>query len=308
VIPEALARKLDKLGLRSRFDLVLQLPLRYEDETRVLPPGSPPPGTPVLVEAKVQRAEVAFRPRRQLVVHADGLVLRFFNFYGSQLKQFQRAAEEGLHVRAFGEVRSGFFGAEMAHPRYRLVKPGEPLPDALTPVYPATAGVSQAALRDCILRALDETELEDNLPASLLKKYRLPGFSESVRLLHRPPPGIDIAPLVERSHAAWQRMKFDELLAQQLSMRFAYLKRHARRAPELGGDGPLVRAFLERLPFRLTAAQSRAMREVLDDLAQPHPMQRLVQGDVGSGKTVIAAVACLAAADAGCQAAVMAPT
>jgi len=139
VIPEALARKLDKLGLRSRFDLVLHLPLRYEDETRVLPPGSPPPGTPVLVEAKVQRAEVAFRPRRQLVVHADGLVLRFFNFYGSQLKQFQRAAEDGLHVRAFGEVRSGFFGAEMAHPRYRLVKPGEPLPDALTPVYPATA-------------------------------------------------------------------------------------------------------------------------------------------------------------------------
>jgi ATP-dependent DNA helicase RecG len=211
-------------------------------------------------------------------------------------------------VRAFGEVRPGFFGAEMAHPRYRLVKPGEPLPEALTPVYPTTAGVSQAALRECVLRALDESDLDDSLPASLLKKYSLPGFAESVRLLHRPPPGTDLATLVERTHAAWTRMKFDELLAQQLSMRFSYLKRHARRAPELGGEGPLVRGFLERLPFRLTAAQNRAMREVLADLAQPHPMQRLVQGDVGSGKTVVAALACLAAADAGWQAAVMAPT
>ena len=308
MIPGALARKLDKLGLRSRFDLVLHLPIRYEDETRLVPPGSAPPGQPVLVEAKVQRAEIAFRPRRQLVVHAEGLALRFFNFYGSQLKQFQRAAEQGLNVRAFGEVRAGWFGAEMAHPRYRLVSAGEPLPEALTPVYPTTAGLSQAALRECVLRALDESELEDSVPAALLKKYGLPGFAESVRLLHRPPPGVDIPPLVERTHAAWQRMKFDELLAQQLSMRFAYVKRRGRRAPVLPGEGRLVRAFLERLPFRLTGAQRRAIREVLADLSEPHPMQRLVQGDVGSGKTVVAAAACLAAVDAGWQAAVMAPT
>ncbi|HEX2567823.1 MAG TPA: ATP-dependent DNA helicase RecG [Burkholderiales bacterium] len=308
MIPGALARKLDKLGLRSRFDLVLHLPLRYEDETRLVPPDRAPPGVPVLVEAKVQRAEIAFRPRRQLVVHAEGLALRFFNFYGSQLKQFQRAAEEGLSVRAFGEVRAGWFGAEMAHPRYRLVKPDEPLPRALTPVYPTTAGLPQATLRECILKALEEEALQDSVPAALLKKYALPAFAESVRLLHRPPPGAEVQPLVARTHAAWQRMKFDELLAQQLSMRFAYLKRRARRAPPLTGDGPLLRDFLQRLPFRLTQAQQRAIREVLNDLSEPHPMQRLVQGDVGSGKTVVAALACLAAVDAGWQAAVMAPT
>ena len=308
MIGGAQARNLDKLGLRSRFDFLLHLPLRYEDETRAVAPQSAPPGQPVLVEAKVQRAEVAFRPRRQLVVHAEGLVLRFFNFFGSQLKQFERAAAQGLSVRAYGEVRAGWFGAEMAHPRYQLVKAGEPLPDALTPVYPTTAGLSQAVLRECVLRALDESELDDTVPTALLKKYRLPGFGESVRLLHRPPPGTDIHPLVERTHAAWQRMKFDELLAQQLSMRFAYIKRRGRRAPSLPADGPLVRAFLDRLPFRLTAAQTRAIGEVLTDLSQPHPMQRLVQGDVGSGKTVVAAVACLAAVDAGWQAAVMAPT
>jgi len=303
-----LARKLDKLGLRSRFDLVLHLPHRYEDETALTAPDAAPPGKPVLVQAKVERAEIAYRPRRQLVVHAQGLVLRFFNFYQSQLTQFRRAAAEGLLVRAFGEVRPGWFGAEMAHPRYRLVHEGEPLPDALTPIYPTTAGLAQAALRGRVLEALDEAGLEDTLPEELRRRHGLAGFAESARLLHRPPPGADLASLVERTHPAWRRMKFDELLAQQLSMRFAYRKRRERRAPMLAGDGRLVREFLARLPFRLTRAQQRAMGEVLRDLREPHPMQRLLQGDVGSGKTIVAAIACLAAADAGWQAAVMAPT
>jgi ATP-dependent DNA helicase RecG len=280
---------------------VLHLPLRYEDETALTAPEAAPAGKPVLVEASVKRAEIAFRPRRQLVVHADGLVLRFFNFYPSQIRQFQRAAEAGRRVRAFGEVRAGWFGAEMAHPRYRIVDGGEPLPQALTPIYPTTTGLSQAELRARVLEALDAESLDDTLPEALRRRLGLADFGESVTLLHRPQPGGDVA-------AAWRRVKFDELLAQQLSMRFAYRRRRARQAPVLKVNGPLLRAFLGKLPFRLTKAQTRAMNEVLRDLREPHPMQRLLQGDVGSGKTIVAAIACLAAVDSGAQAAVMAPT
>ena len=296
-----LEHKLGKLGLRSRMDFVLHLPLRYEDETFLTAPKDALPGRPVQVQARVQKAEVAFRPRRQLVVHAEGLVLRFFNFYGSQLKQFQRAAEAGRFVRAFGEVRGGWVGAEMAHPRYRIVDEGEPLPAALTPVYPTTSGVSQAEIRERVLAALDAGELDDTLPPWLRRREALADFGASVELLHRPRPGADPAD-------AWRRVKFDELLAQQLSLRFAYRRRRSRAAPRLAGDGPLLRAFLAKLPFQLTGAQRRALEEVMRDLRQPHPMQRLLQGDVGSGKTIVAAIACLAAADAGWQAAVMAPT
>jgi ATP-dependent DNA helicase RecG len=301
-------QKFEKLGLRSRFDFVLHLPLRYEDETALTAPEAAPAGTPVSVEAPVLKAQVLFRPRRQLVVHADGVVLRFFNFYPSQLKQFQRAAEDGLRVRAFGEVRSGFFGAEMAHPRYRIVREGEPLPDALTPIYPTTEKLKQKDLRAHVLQALDAEPLDDTLPEALRRRLQLAEFGESVRLLHRPPPGTDLGALASRSHPAWRRMKFDELLAQQLSMRFAYRRRRARQAPVLKVNGPLLRRFLGGLPFKLTKAQTRAMNEVLRDLREPHPMQRLLQGDVGSGKTIVAAIACLAAVDSGAQAAVMAPT
>jgi ATP-dependent DNA helicase RecG len=297
----AVERKLEKLGLRSRFDLVLHLPSRYEDETRLVEPHAAPAGAAVNVEARVLKAQIMFRPRRQLVVHAEGLVLRFFNFYGSQLKQFQRAAEAGRRVRAFGEVRPGFFGAEMAHPRYRIVDEGEPLPQALTPTYPTTAGLSQAELRARILHALDAGPLDDTLPPALRARLRLEPFDLAVRRLHCPPPGGDLA-------SAWRRVKFDELLAQQLSMRFAYRRRHARKAPVLKIDGPLLKRFLGSPPFRLTAAQMRALNEVVRDLHEPHPMQRLLQGDVGSGKTIVAAIACLAAVDSGLQAAVMAPT
>ncbi|MBI2753927.1 MAG: ATP-dependent DNA helicase RecG [Betaproteobacteria bacterium] len=268
-----------------------------------------------MVQARVVRAEVAYRPKRQLLVHAEEdrergstLVLRFFNFYGSQLKQFQRAAAEGLHARAFGEVRAGWFGAEMVHPRYRLVRADEPLAEALTPVYPTTAGVTQGAMRKLVLESLEDAPLEETLPGSLRGRYGLAGYSESVRLLHCPPPRADIAALAGRSHPAWQKMKFDELLAQQLSMRLAYRARRTRRAPPLRTDGPLMKRFPGTLPFRLTRAQARARNEILRDLAAPHPMQRLLQGDVGSGKTIVAALACLAAADTGWQAAVMAPT
>ena len=253
------------------------------------------------VEARVLKAQVMYRPKRQLVVHAEGLVLRFFNFWGSQLKQFQAAAQTGRRVRAYGEVKRGFFGAEMAHPRYRIVDAGEPLPQSLTPIYPTTAGLSQAELRLQVLAALDAGPIDDPLPSSVYRSLNLPGFAASVSALHRPQPGSDL-------DAAWRRVRFDELLAQQLSMRFAYRRRRSRQAPVLKVNGPLLKSFLAGLPFKLTQAQTRAMQQVLDDLAEPHPMQRLLQGDVGSGKTVVAAIACLAAIDSGAQAVVMAPT
>jgi len=303
-----LEKKLAKLGLRSAQDLVLHLPHRYEDETRLTPIDAAPLGAPVQVEARVLKAEVKYRPKRQLVVHADGLVLRFLNFYGSQLKQFQRAADEEQLVRAFGEVRPGFFGAEMVHPRYRIVAPGEPLPQSLTPVYATTAGLSQAQLRKLVLAALAEVSLDDTLPETMRKSYDLAELAPSVRALHLPAPDAPVAELSERAGPAWRRVKFDELLAQQLSMRIAYRARRAREALPLPSNGPLLKRFLGKLPFLLTRAQGRAMAQILRDLAQPHPMQRLLQGDVGSGKTIVAAIGCLAALDAGCQAAVMAPT
>ncbi len=304
----AVARKLARLGVRSRSDLVLHLPLRYEDETALTPVDEAPAGRAVLVEARIERADVAYRPKRQLVVHARGLVLRFINFYGSQLRQFERAAEDGLQVRAYGEVRPGWFGAEMVHPRYRLVPAGEPLAQALTPIYPTTTGLPQQALRKLVLEALDETVLDETLPGELRRRYALEEIAPSVQLLHRPPPDADLASLAERTHPAWRRVKFDELLAQQLSMRMAYRARRARAAPALPANGPLLKRFLGRLPFRLTRAQRRAMAEILRDLAAAHPMQRLLQGDVGCGKTIVAAIGCLAAVDARRQAAVMAPT
>ncbi|HEX4926621.1 MAG TPA: ATP-dependent DNA helicase RecG [Burkholderiales bacterium] len=297
-----------KLGLRSRWDFVLHLPLRYEDETQLTAPQAAPAERPVLVQVRPQRATVAFRGKRQLVVQAEGLALRFFHFRASQLAQFKEAIERGRDVRAFGEVRQGLLGAEMIHPRYRFVASGEPLPETLTPVYPATAGIGQAKLRAKVLQALDAGLLEDTLPPELRARYGLAPFDEAVRLLHRPPPGVELAALAERTHPAWRRIKFDELLAQQLSLRFAYRRRRSRKAPVLRANGPLLEAFVSRLPFALTGAQTRALNEVLRDLVQPHPMQRLLQGDVGSGKTVVAAIACLAAADAGMQSAVMAPT
>jgi ATP-dependent DNA helicase RecG len=188
------------------------------------------------------------------------------------------------------------------------VSEGEPLPDTLTPIYPATAGVSQAELRARVLQELDSADLQDTLSPALKKTCGLKDFADSVRLLHRPPPGIELASLAERTHPAWQRMKFDELLAQQLSMRFSYQKRRMRRAHALAVNGALLRQFVRKLPFKLTGAQERAVRDVLRDVAAAQPMQRLLQGEVGSGKTIVAAIACLAAVDAGHQAAVMAPT
>ena len=300
-IPPATAKKLERLGIRSRAELLYHLPLRYEDETALTPLGRALPGCAVLVEAPVRRVEVAYRGTRQLLVHCDGIALRFMNFYPNQKKSFEDAIANRKLVRAYGEVRPARGGAEMIHPRTRLVAPGEPLPATLTPVYPTTAGLGQATLAKLVQEALAEEPIEDNLSAQLRARYALAPLEASVRLLHAPAPGADLA-------EAWRRVKFDELLAQQLQLRLARRKRRERSAPALPSNGPLLRRFLGKLPFRLTRAQQRVMAELLQDLAQPHPMQRLLQGDVGSGKTIVAAIGCLAAVDAGAQAAVMSPT
>jgi ATP-dependent DNA helicase RecG len=232
------------------------------------------------------------------------VAVRLLNFYPSQQKQLS----EGQRVRLCGELRSGFFGAEMIHPRIRVVGADTPMPDRLTPVYPTTAGLSQPVLRAAVHRALDIAPLEDTLPEDVLAALHLPGFEAAVRLLHDPPPEVPLETLESRCHPAWQRVKFDELLAQQLSMRLHRQRRDTTRAPVLCPAPDLGRRLRASLPFALTGAQERGLSEILHDLAQPHPMQRLLQGDVGSGKTVVSALAALAAIDAGHQVAVMAPT
>ncbi len=304
----SLKSKLAKLGIRTDFDLVLHLPLRYEDETVLTPIDAARHGAPALVEGEVISSDVAFRPRRQLVVQvrdaSGALFARFLNFYQSQAK----ALAPGARVRLFGEVRPGFFGDEMVHPRYRVLRGPEPLPESLTPVYPTTAGLGQALLRKLIDEAAARVDLADTLPEAIRARHRLEPFAPSVHFLHRPPPDVDAAALDARSHPAWRRMKFDELLAQQLSMRMHYRARRAQAAPPLAPGGELVARLLARLPFRLTRAQSRAWGEIERDLAAGHPMNRLLQGDVGSGKTIVAALAAVRAVEHGLQAAVMAPT
>ncbi len=306
-----LGARLEKLGLRSDTDLVLHLPLRYEDETRITAIRDAMPGIAAQFEVEVVDAEIAFRPRRQLVVRvrdatdAEGaMLLRFLNFYPSQ----QKVLQPGARLRIFGEPRGGFLGDEIIHPRFHPVTDDTPLPDRLTPVYPTTAGLGQSTLRRLIDRALKRADWSDTLPEALRAQLKLPDFADAIRLLHTPPPDIPQARLESRDLPAWRRVQFDELLAQQLSLRRAYAARRAKGAPRLKGSGKLTKALLAALPFRLTGAQDRAWKEIAADLGQPHPMQRLLQGDVGSGKTIVAALAMLHAVESGHQAALMAPT
>lgn len=307
-IPPVTQAKLAKLGIHTPFDLVLHLPLRYEDETSITRVDDLVQGETAQVEGEIIHSEVMYRPRRSLICQLQDesgiLFLRYLNFYPSQQKQLA----VGKKIRALGEAREGYFGLEMVHPKCHAGGENKALKQALTPVYPTTAGLPQPTLRKYILAALNSEELSDTLPVSLLKKLKLPAFDESVKMLHNPPPQIDEAELLERAHPAWRRIKFDELLAQQLSMRVHYQKRHERIAPQLLPRETLTPALLQALPFALTRAQQKVLQEIKLDLAKPHPMQRLLQGDVGSGKTVVAALAALQAIENGYQVAFMAPT
>ncbi len=297
-----------KLGIHHRADLVLHLPLRYEDETRISPIDTLREAVTAQVQGIITHCEIAYRPRRTLLCRlrdAGGeLYLRFLHFYPSQQKQLS----EGKLIRAIGEVRMGYFGLEMVHPKCREVNDDTPLSQCLTPVYPTTAGLSQTTLRKLIANALETTELTETLPEFMLTKYRLTGFEYAIRALHDPAPDIAAHTLEERSHETWRRIKFDELLAQQLSMRVHRLERGKRIAAKLEPLHRFTAHLVEALPFALTNAQRRCFAEISKDMAAAHPMQRLLLGDVGSGKTIVAALAALQAIENGYQVAMLSPT
>lgn len=307
-VKEGLTEKLRKLGIRKSFDLVLHLPLRFEDETRITPIRHAFDGSTVQVEGKVVNTEIKYRPRRQLVSQIEDssgvLVVRLLNFYPSQIKQFN----VGNTLRLIGEVRNGFFGVEMVHPRYKVINKETPLSEVLTPIYPTTAGLSQNVLQKLISNTLDQIELTDTLPQSLLDKMGLMSFEFAVKFLHRPTPEVALQHLEDRTHPAWQRLKFDEFLAQQISMRLHLNDRMKHAAPVFKPASQLSKAFKESLPFPLTGAQCKCIDEIAKDLLKPYPMRRLLQGDVGSGKTLVAAMAALQAIESGYQAAIMVPT
>ncbi len=308
------AQRLERLGIRTVQDLLFHLPLHYQDRTRVAPMGGLRPGDQAVVEGLIEHAEVRLGRRRALLVRiSDGtgfLILRFFHFSGAQ----QGALARGARLRCFGEVRLGPASLEMVHPEYRRVVAGEPeaAAESLTPIYPTTEGLHQLTWQDLTERALTRLEegdgLPDWLPPDLLHRLQLPALLEAIRFIHRPPPGSPLDQLAAGRHPAQRRLAFEELLAHQLSLR--RLRKEHRRvpAPPLKGNGALCDGLLQSLPFSLTAAQRRVVAEIAQDLAAPFPMMRLAQGDVGSGKTVVAALAALQAVEAGYQVALMAPT
>jgi ATP-dependent DNA helicase RecG len=299
-------------AVRSAEDILFTLPLRYEDRTRVVPIGALQIGMRVVVEGEVLLADVVFRGRRQLIVRlSDGsgsITLRFFYFSPAQREGLAR----GTQLRCYGEVRRGPSGLELIHPEYRRISAlGEPLSQTLTPIYPASCGQSQGRWRllvDRALRTLEGSGPAELLPESLLARLQLPTLGEALRFVHRPPVGTELATLTAGRHPAQRRLSFEELLAHHVSLRL--LRARLRREPSapLLDAARLEQRLLTVLPFVLTAAQRRAQLEVATDLMRPTPMARLIQGDVGCGKTVVAAAAAARAIGSGAQVALMAPT
>ncbi|MCG6964883.1 MAG: ATP-dependent DNA helicase RecG [Chromatiaceae bacterium] len=307
------AERLHKLGIHSVQDLLFHLPIRYQDRTRIVPIGSLRPGDQAVIQGEVELADVRFGRRRSLLVRlADGtgsITLRFFHFSTAQKANMLR----GSWLRCFGEVRNGPQSYELVHPEVQRVAEGQAaeVEQALTPIYPTTEGMHQLSWRELTGRALDllgAGGLQELLPDQVLREQAMPPLAEAVRLLHRPPPDQSQRLLSENGHPAQRRLAFEELLAHQLSLRVLRQRQRRRGAPPLRGDGRLQQALLDALPFRLTGAQQRVLQQLRDDLARPHPALRLVQGDVGSGKTVVAALAALCCVEAGYQVALMAPT
>lgn len=304
--------RLEKLGLVRDWDFALHLPLRYEDETSVTPIGSLAVNTHAQIEGRVadQRFVRTGRGQQLQAVVEDStgsITIRLLHYFPSIQKQLA----VGSTVRLYGEPREGYYGGlEMVHPRIKSGKAAETeLPKALTPVYPAGEGIQQRWLRKRIDRALLDLDLTDLVPEAVRTKFGLPGLREALSYIHTPPSGADVIGLQERSAPAWRRLIFDELLAQQITLRESRAVAFQRTAPPLAGDdAELVGCFLAQLPFNLTNAQRRVTDEILADLAANRPMHRLVQGDVGSGKTVVAALAALRAVASGHQASLMAPT
>ncbi|MCC2636135.1 MAG: recG, partial [Ramlibacter sp.] len=301
---------LRKLGLGRDIDLALHIPLRYEDETRIVKLKDAREGDTAQIEATVTDSQVQYRPRRQLVVTVDDgtdtCVLRFFSFYPSQ----QKALAPGVRLRIRGELKGGFLGWQMVHPAYRPA--GGELPEALTPVYSTVAALPQAYLRKAVASGLERADLAETVPPDAPPapgKATAWSLRQALHFLHHPTPEVSLAALEDRSHPAWLRLKAEELLAQQLSQVESRREHDALQAPPLKArTGGLHEQFLAALPFQLTGAQRRVSEEIAASLARDRPMHRLLQGDVGSGKTIVAALAAAIAIDSGWQCALMAPT
>lgn len=304
----ALCSQLEKLGIQTPQALLLHLPLRYLDETRLTAIRDLRLGEQAQVEGQVVHSEVSYKPRKMLNVRLQDetgiLHLRFLHFYPSQVATMQ----PGTRLRVFGEVRPGFFGYEMVHPQQRKVTEDTPVNTALTPVYPTTAGLGQQAIRKAVQRVLQAEYLHETLPAWVYASLQLPDFASSLQWLHQPSPAVALTTLEDRNQPPWQRLAYDELLAQQLSMRQHYDRRKLVSAPTTPPSQHLVTRLLAGLPFALTVSQQKVISEISQDLMQPHPMQRLLLGDVGSGKTIVACVAALQMIEHGWQVAIMAPT
>ncbi|HKT73392.1 MAG TPA: ATP-dependent DNA helicase RecG [Steroidobacteraceae bacterium] len=310
-VGEALAERLQRLGVTQVQDLLFVLPLRYEDRTQVVPIGKLTPGPAAAVEGEIQLTEVAYRRRRQLLCRiSDGsgfLTLRFFYFSAAQ----QNGLARGTRIRCFGEIRRGPLGLEIVHPEYRRISEAAPLENTLTPVYPSTEGVAQGRLRALVgqaLRELDVSMLKDWVPRQLTEPLGLPSLHAALAYVHNPPREAQIDELAGRRHPAQRRLAFEELLAHHLSLKLLKNASRSEPGPALHDSDGLEAEFVRKLPFSLTRAQARALREVDADLGADRPMVRLVQGDVGCGKTVIAAAAAARAAGSGMQAVLMAPT
>ncbi len=297
--------------------MLLHFPMRYEDQTQVRPINELVAGESVVVEGIVEHAETQFKPRRQFVVllravgddgnnnFAPRLTLRYFNFYPNVVQ----ALKVGATARVFGDVRDGRYGLEMVHPVFKKADTETIGSGNLTPVYPSAGGIPQAALRTLATKARKVAEWQtDLLPHPITEALNLPAWRDAVRVLHEPAQSESPIALETRTHPAWQRIKFDELLAQQMALRDAKALRAGESAPAISPTGLIGGLLRQRLPFKLTAPQERSLTEVLVDMARNAPMTRLLQGDVGSGKTVVAALAALTAIEAGYQVAFMAPT
>lgn len=303
-----LVANLSKLGIHNIQGLLLHLPLRYIDETHITAVRDLRAGEASQVEGEIVHAEVTYKPRKALIARLEDasgqLTLRFLHFYPSQIA----ALKVGKQLRVYGEIRSGYFGYEIVHPTCKAVGEKTLVAETLTPVYPTVAGLTQGSLRKAIALALKQNVLNETLPSSVYQPFNFPSFADSLRDLHHPPPDTDLHALEEKMTPSWQRLAFDELLAQQLSMRKHYARRRGVNAPQFKPSKKLVTGLLKSLPFALTQAQQKVALEIERDLTQPHPMQRLLQGDVGSGKTIVACLAALQSIESGWQVALMAPT
>jgi len=309
-----LAQQFSDWGIHDLVNLLFHLPFRYEDRTRITPIAMMRPQQTYVAQGFVRSSQILFGKRRSLSVRiqdqSGSLGLRFYHFTASQKKQF----DEGAEIRCYGEARRGASGLEIYHPEYQLVaNDEEELEQTLTPVYPATEGISQSRLRSMISQALellaaDTFQLRELLPASWLQEWQLPSLTQALQYLHQPPTEANLEQLEAGQHPCQRRLILEELLAHQLSMHRARLKVKQENAAQIQFMGPSQQKVIDSLPFTPTDAQKRVVEEIQFDLNQPHPMLRLVQGDVGSGKTLVAALAAAPMVDEGYQVAIMAPT